>query len=173
MKINNYLLFYFFWIVVSFSACDKAENLSEEEDLATLLEGDWQWRSSDITLHFDDGKTQHVATSFNPGETVLSFEVDKIEEGYISGTLTNTGIFGDSFGTWSYDFADEEGILAIIYTSESPPVYSYRHLEFISKNELKMTLSDALLVQEYQANGLNMGSGPKVAGGTVIETYDK
>lgn len=169
---NKFFLF-IYTDVDFFSGCNAAENLSEEEDLATLLEGEWHWRTSDITLHFDDGKTQHVANSFNRGEAVLSFEVDKVEKGYISGTIANSGIFGNSSGTWSYDFADEEGFLAIIYTSESPLVYSYRHLEFDSKNNLKMTSSDALLLQEIQANGLNMGNGPKVTGGNVIETYEK
>ena len=170
---NKYFFFLSTLLLIFFSGCNAADNLSEEEDLADLLEGEWHCRNFDITLRFDDGKTQHVAKSFNTGEAVLSFEVDKIEEGYISGTITNNGIFGNSSGTWSYDLADEEGFLAIIFTSETPLVYKYRHIEFPAENEMKMTLSDGLLLDEYQVNGLDDGSEPKLTGGNILENYEK
>ncbi len=170
---NKYFFFLSTLLLIFFSGCNAADNLSEEEDLADLLEGEWHCRNFDITLRFDDGKTQHVANSFNTGEAVLSFEVNKIEKGYISGTITNNGIFGNSSGTWSYDFADEEGFLSIIFNSENPVVYKYRHLEFPTSDQLKMTLSDGLLLDEYQINGLDEGSGPKLTGGNILETYEK
>ena len=92
---NKYFFFLSTLLLIFFSGCNAADNLSEEEDLADLLEGEWHCRNFDITLRFDNGKTQHVANSFNTGEAVLSFEVDKVEEGYISGTITNNGIFGN------------------------------------------------------------------------------
>ncbi|MBP6396922.1 MAG: hypothetical protein KBF57_01810 [Saprospiraceae bacterium] len=170
---NKYFFFLSILILIFFSGCNAEENLAEEEDLASQLEGEWHCRNIDITLRFDDGKTQHVAKNFNTGESVLSFEVNRIEKGYISGAITNNGIFGNSSGTWSYDFADEEGFLAIIFHSENPVVYKFRHLEFPTSDQMKMTLSDGLLLEEYHVNGLSTGSGPKLTGGNVLEIYEK
>ena len=151
--------------------CSQEEELSQEEDLAQLIEGNWEGRSSNITLLFSDGKTQNANATYSPGESVLSFEVDKIEDEYISGIITNKGIYGNSSGTWSYDFGDDSGYLVIIFTSESPLVYVYRHLEFPAKNKLTMKVSDGLLVQHYNDNGLM--TNPKLTGGTVLETFEK
>lgn len=156
---------------IALMGCSQEEELSQEEDLAQLIEGDWFCRTADISLHFSDGKTQHSNLAFAPGETLLSFEVDKIEDEYISGKITNTGILGNSSGTWSYDFGDDSGYLVIIFTSESPLVYLYRHLEFSAKDKMTMKVSDGLLVQQYNDNGL-VGT-PKLTGGAVLETYEK
>lgn len=169
IKLNLWvLLFVCFWGLMG---CSTEEELSQEEDLAQRIEGDWFCRTIDIKLQFSDGKTQHSNAAFSPGETLLSFEVDKIEDEYISGTITNSGIFGNSSGTWSYDFGEGSGYLSIIFTSESPIVYAYRHLEFPDDNKMTMKVSDGLLVQQYNDNGLM--NNPELTGGMVVETYEK